>query len=68
MDNKDRAGGGITFVGMLTIVFVVLKLLNLVQWSWLWVLAPMWMSVALGVIVLIISLIVAITVHRFTGV
>jgi energy-coupling factor transporter transmembrane protein EcfT len=33
---------GISFCGLLSIVFIVLKLLNYIQWSWVWVLAPTW--------------------------
>ena len=39
---------------LLTIVFVVLKLLNVISWSWLWVLSPLWISFILFVIVGII--------------
>ena len=40
---------GIGFTGLLTIVFITLKLLGVIDWSWLWVLSPLWISVALGV-------------------
>jgi hypothetical protein len=39
---------GTSFVGLLTIVFIVLKLLDKITWSWWWVLSPLWIS---GVIV-----------------
>jgi hypothetical protein len=49
----------VTFPGVLTIVFVTLRLLDKIDWSWWWVLSPMWISAALslavfGVIALII--------------
>jgi hypothetical protein len=34
---------GIGFFGLLTIVFIILKLTNYIDWSWFWVLAPLWM-------------------------
>jgi len=46
--------GGIGFLGMLTILFIAFKLLNIIDWSWIWVLAPIWISTALAVIILII--------------
>lgn len=49
--NTTAASGGIGFTGLLTIAFIVLKLLNVITWSWLWVLSPMWIS--FGVVVLI---------------
>ena len=33
--------------GVLALLFVVLKLADLVAWSWLWVLAPIWIPAAL---------------------
>ena len=49
--------GGIGFFGLLTIVFITLKLTDHIDWSWWWVLAPMWMPIALiiGILLLIIS-------------
>ena len=56
---NSSAGGGIGFTGLLTIVFIVLKLLNVINWSWWWVLSPIWISAGLVVLVLIIVLTVA---------
>ena len=32
----------IGFLGMLTLIFITLKLTNYIAWPWVWVLAPMW--------------------------
>lgn len=37
------------FLEVLTIVFIILKLTNVIFWSWLWVLAPLWIPLALYV-------------------
>ena len=37
--------GGISFGSLLTIVFIVLKLTGYITWSWVWVLAPLWIPV-----------------------
>lgn len=42
-DTRQATGGGISFLGALTILFVGLKLLDLIAWSWIWVLAPIWL-------------------------
>ena len=55
--NNSNAGGGIGFFGLLTIVFIVLKLINVINWSWWWVLAPTWIPLAIAVICLILLLI-----------
>lgn len=44
---KTTVSGGIGFTGLLTIVFIVLKLLNIIDWSWWWVLAPLWLPVGI---------------------
>ena len=41
---KTNYGGGIGFTGILTIVFVILKLCKVITWSWWWVLSPLWIS------------------------
>jgi membrane protein YdbS with pleckstrin-like domain len=49
---------GVTFTGLLQIVFIVLKLTNIIQWSWLWVLSPFWISSAVAIVLLIILAII----------
>ena len=39
---------------ILTIAFIVLKLIGIISWSWLWVFSPLWISVIIGLIVLLI--------------
>lgn len=56
--NKSTASGGIGFLGLLTIAFIVLKLTNYIDWSWWWVLSPIWIpTIAVLLILLIIFLI-----------
>ena len=42
--------GGIGFAEVLTIVFIVLKLIGVIEWSWLWVLSPLWITVIMVVV------------------
>lgn len=53
-DNSSASSGGIGFCGLLTIVFIVLKLLGKITWSWLWVLSPLWIVWAICLIILLI--------------
>ena len=46
-DSKTSSSGGIGFAGLLTIVFITLKLLGKIDWSWWWVLSPLWIGAAL---------------------
>ena len=61
MKNNENKGtsGGIGFVGLLTIVFITLKLLGKITWSWVWVLSPIWISLIIYVVIIIIALIAA---------
>lgn len=52
MDNGKQASGGIGFCGLLTIAFIVLKLCNVITWSWWWVLSPLWIPIALIILIL----------------
>ena len=59
--SESSSSNGIGFVGLLQIVFITLKLLGVIGWSWLWVLSPVWISLAItGVIVVIAFVIVVI--------
>lgn len=51
MNNKTKQGG-LGIVSVLTIIFVVLKLLGVIRWSWIWVLSPIWISAVIVAAVL----------------
>jgi len=51
--SDTTTNSGIGFTGLLTIVFITLKLLDKIDWSWLWVLSPIWISLLLTIVVLI---------------
>ena len=52
------ASGGMKFCDVLLIVFIVLKLCKIINWSWWWVLSPFWIPLGLAVILLLISVII----------
>lgn len=52
--NVVQTSGGMGFLGFLTLLFIALKLTGHIAWSWWWVLAPMWMPVALLVLALLV--------------
>lgn len=51
--NNSSSSGGIGFAGLLTIVFITLKLIGKIDWSWWWVLSPLWIGFGLVVTVLL---------------
>lgn len=45
--SNNNSSGGMGIVGVLTIIFVVLKLTGVgavAAWSWVWVLSPLWIG------------------------
>ncbi len=56
MNNKTKQGG-LGIVSVLTIVFIVLKLLGVIKWSWIWALSPIWISAVIVVAVFSVILI-----------
>ena len=54
-DSSSNSSGGIGFVGLLTILFIGLKLTHYIDWSWWWVLAPLWILpiVCVGVLIIV---------------
>lgn len=54
---ETARGGGMGLAGTLTVVFVTLKLCGVIAWPWIWVLAPLWISLVIGVFILILVII-----------
>ncbi len=52
------------FCGLLTIVFIVLKLCKVISWSWIWVLSPIWIPLCLLLVFLLIILILLLLSNR----
>lgn len=52
--SSASAKGGVGFCGLLTIVFIVLKLLGKIDWSWIWVFSPLWIPFVLWIIVVVL--------------
>ena len=46
-DSNKSAGGGVGIGTVLFLIFLVLKLCSVIDWSWWWVTAPLWGSIIL---------------------
>lgn len=57
-EKKKVTVSGIGFPGALTIAFIVLKLCHIINWSWVWVLAPIWIMWSLILVIVVIALII----------
>lgn len=54
MNDSTKTTGGITFLSLLAILFIGLKLGGVIDWSWVWVLAPLWIPFAVVFLIFII--------------
>lgn len=54
---KEIVTGGLSLQWTLTIIFIVLKLCNLINWSWWWVFSPIWISIGLGAALILLALV-----------
>ena len=59
MSNSNKGGNsGLGVCSVVGIVFVILKLVGVINWSWIWVLCPFWIGIA-GWIILFVIVVVA---------
>ncbi len=59
MSENKTASNGVGFFGLLTLVFIVLKLIGVINWAWWVVLAPAWGSFALFLVIVLIGATIA---------
>ena len=53
-NSSTTSSGGIGFTGLLTIAFIVLKLTKVIDWSWWWVISPIWIGIALSIVFILV--------------
>lgn len=58
--SKEKQSGGIGFLGLLTIAFIVLKLCTVIDWSWWWVLSPTLIPLGFALLGMVILLFIRI--------
>ncbi len=63
-DNSNSKSGGIGFCGLLTLLFVGLKLTGYIDWSWWWVLSPVWGAFVFAMAILIVAAVIVATLER----
>jgi hypothetical protein len=70
MNNKNvnsAAGGGISLSSLTFLVFLVLKLCNVIDWSWWWVTAPLWIPFAFVIAIFVVVVLFAIVLNCITA-
>ena len=53
-NNEVEVRSGVGLPTILTVIFVVLKLVGVIDWSWWWVLSPLWISFLISMALIII--------------
>jgi len=59
MSNSKDVNVNFPIFGILGLIFITLKLTGHITWSWLWVLAPFWIPISIGLLIFLIVFIVA---------
>ena len=55
----EKESRGFGFVGLLTLIFITLKLVKVIAWNWWWVLSPVWITILLAFIITVFSVIMS---------
>lgn len=69
MDNSNNnrssaAGGGLSILGVVEIVFIILKLLGIINWSWWIVLIPLWIDLGITLLVILFIIVAIIMANK----
>ena len=59
MSNSSSSSSGIRFTGLLTVVFITLKLTKVIDWSWWWVMSPLLIPAATVLVLLLVIGVIA---------
>lgn len=69
MDNSNNnrssaTGGGLSILGVVEIVFIILKLLGIINWSWWIVLIPLWIDLGITLLVILFIIVAIIMANK----
>ena len=66
-DNIQYSTGGTGLFGTTFIVFLILKLTHVIDWSWWWVTCPLWIGFIISLVILVIGFFIALLVGLTKG-
>jgi ABC-type nickel/cobalt efflux system permease component RcnA len=66
-NSSSGMGCGGFFAALLTVAFVVLKLCNVIDWSWWWVFSPLWITVGISLLIIVIIAIITLIAHNVSN-
>lgn len=58
-ENSSSSSSGIGFTGLLTVLFIGLKLTHVIAWPWLWILSPLWIGFIITLVLIAVFALVA---------
>jgi hypothetical protein len=64
-EKSNGSSGGIGFTSLLQIVFITLKLIGKIDWSWWWVMSPTWITIAVAILIIVIFVVIKAAIHLF---
>lgn len=56
-NSYNSSAGGIGLLGLLALLFITLKLTGFIDWSWWWVLSPLWIPTSIVLLIFVVMLI-----------
>lgn len=62
--SDTASNGGLGLCSVVGVVFVILKLIHVIDWSWVWVLSPFWIGISLILLLYLIVFIITLATHR----
>lgn len=61
---EKRTESGIGLFSVVEVVFIVLKLCGVINWSWWWVFSPTWISAGIFLLIFLIGIVIALIQKR----
>ena len=62
--SNSASSGGLGVCSVVGIVFIILKLVHVIDWPWIWVLSPFWIGIAFWIAVAIVLFVIAFLTSR----
>ena len=63
-EKKSVNTSDISFINLLTVLFIGLKLTGHIDWSWWWVLSPLWLALVIIMVLAVLAVAIGATVKR----
>jgi len=57
-NNNSNSSDGVGFLGLMFLIFMTLKLMGYINWSWWWVSAPLWVPFIIVLTIILIFLLI----------